>query len=81
MTRTVEAYVAAHGAACPVCGKTELDRAPATVLPEPRVGRLTVWVACEHCRTTWLETYALVDCSHLSDSEGRPIDFPATGMH
>lgn len=67
-------YVELHGAACPVCSERDLDRAPATITPEPLAGHLTVWVGCEACRSSWQEIYRLVDCTELSDAAGEPID-------
>ena len=74
MTGAIDAYVRSHGVACPVCGARDLDRAPATIIPECVSGRLTVWVGCEGCRSTWQEIYQLVDCAELSDADGKPAD-------
>lgn len=81
MTDAIDAYVRSHGSACPVCGGRDIDRAPATIIPKPTCARLTVWVGCEGCRSTWQEIYRLVDCAELSDADGKPLDFSALRSH
>lgn len=77
MIDSIDTYVRAHGTACPICGGRDLDRAPATIIPVPESGELTVWVGCESCRSTWQEIYRLVDCVELSDRDGKPLEFSA----
>lgn len=58
-----EIYAEAQGESCPVCGSTELDRAP----PSPsQNGSIIAWVGCETCRHVWLEHYQLTGYSDLA---------------
>jgi hypothetical protein len=64
---TPEEYASKRILACPACGSTDLDRAPACSEPG---GAMTAWIGCERCRSTWQETYTLTGYVGLTDKSG-----------